>query len=68
MVRIYHEQYGEVTRRQLAVYRKHNISPSDHMFLVDAFGEVDHEGIVEEVLRQTKNGQMFSFLHIGKDR
>jgi len=67
MTLIYHESYGEVTRKQLATYRKHNISPSDHMFLEDAFGD-DRKSMVEEVLRQTRNGQMFSFLHIGKDR
>jgi hypothetical protein len=38
---IYHESFGEVSRPQLAAYRKHNVSPSDHMDMEDVFGESD---------------------------
>ncbi len=34
----YHESYGDVSRAQLAAYRKHNVSPSDHNDLAEHFG------------------------------
>lgn len=46
---IFDESYGEVTRPQLAAYRKHNVSPSDHDDLVRVLGEDDHDGIVKAV-------------------
>lgn len=36
---MFHEMYGEVSRAQLAAYRKHNISPCDHDDLVRMFGD-----------------------------
>lgn len=49
---IYHESYGDVSRAQLAAYRKHNISPSDHDDLVDHFGEGNHDAITKWVKSQ----------------
>lgn len=34
---IFHESYGEVSRAQLAAYRKHNVSPMDHDILVERY-------------------------------
>ena len=48
---IYHESYGDVTRKQLAAYRKYNISPSDHDDLVDIFGSANHSEIVDAIIR-----------------
>ncbi len=44
----YHEQYGDVSKRQLRAYRKHNVSPSDHDALVDYYGD-DHAAIAAAV-------------------
>lgn len=65
---VYHEMYGTLTRPQLAAYRKHNISPSDHDSLVDEYGEHGHKAIINEIKRQTANGGGFSFLNIGGGR
>lgn len=59
----FHEMYGEVTRAQLAAYRKHNVSPSDHDMLVNAFGN-DGAAIVAEIKRQVANGGRFSAFDI----
>jgi len=53
---IYHESYGEVTRPQLAAYRKHNVSPSDHNDLGDEFGEEDHDSITRAVKDRSPKG------------
>lgn len=45
---IFHESYGEVTRPQLAAYRKRNVSPMDHEELVRVFGD-DRQAIVRAV-------------------
>ncbi|MGL5816666.1 MAG: DEAD/DEAH box helicase family protein [Phycicoccus sp.] len=42
---IFHEQYGDVSRGQLAAYRKHNIPPATHDDLVDHYGEDAHNAI-----------------------
>jgi hypothetical protein len=52
---IFHESYGTLTRAQLAAYRKHNISPSDHDGLVDQYGEENHA----EITRAVKAGWNF---------
>ncbi len=46
---VFHESYGEVTRAQLAAYRKHNVSPSDHDALVEVLGENNHAAITAAV-------------------
>lgn len=46
---VFHESYGEVSRAQLAAYRKHNVSPSDHDDLTDVFGEDNHAAITAAV-------------------
>jgi len=46
---IFHENYGDVTRAQLAAYRKFNVSPSDHDDLCDALGGGNHDAIVKAV-------------------
>lgn len=33
----FHESYGHVTENQLAAYKAHNVSPSDHDQLVELF-------------------------------
>lgn len=58
---IFHERFGDVTRAQLAAYRKFNVSQSDHSDLVDAFGEDDHAGITAFVKRHSESG-MYSVL------
>lgn len=64
----FHEMYGTLTRPQLAAYRKHNISPSDHDSLVDEYGEHGHKAIIGDIKKQTANGGMFSSFDIGGGR
>jgi hypothetical protein len=47
----FHESYGDVTRPQLAAYRKHNISPSDHDMITSEYGEHAHAEITARVKR-----------------
>lgn len=54
----YHESYGEVSRAQLAAYRKHNVSPYDHDMLVERFGETAHAEIVAYV-KANLDGTMY---------
>jgi hypothetical protein len=63
---VYDEWYGTLSYAQRAAYRKHNISPSDHDFLVDRFGPDAHQEITDEVKRQCADGGMFSFMEIGR--
>ena len=53
MKMVYDEWYGTLSYKQRATYRKHNISPSDHQSLVDAFGN-DPQAIVAEVEREIR--------------
>lgn len=53
---VFHERFGEVTRAQLAAYRKFNVSQSDHWNLADHFGEEDHAGITKFVKRHSASG------------
>jgi hypothetical protein len=65
---IFHESYGEVSRPQLAAYRKHNISPSDHDDLVRHFGEGSHADITKWVKDQAaENGGLVSTYMLGRD-
>jgi hypothetical protein len=62
----YHESYGDVSKAQLAAYRKHNISPSDHDDLVRHFGE-DPEAITKWVKEQGAKGPVSTY-NLGRDR
>ena len=53
---MFHEQYGEVSRPQLAAYRKYNVSPSDHYDLIAEFGEDRHSEITQAVKDRSPNG------------
>lgn len=53
---IFHESYGDVTRAQLAAYRKFNVSPSDHDDLVNQFGENEHAAITAYVKENSESG------------
>jgi hypothetical protein len=56
----FHESYGEVSKAQLAAYRKFNVSPSDHNDLVEAFGEDRHDEITNYVkVNAAASGGMF---------
>lgn len=57
---VYHENYGEVTRAQLAAYRKFNVSPSDHDSLTDIYG-ADSAAIVAAVRRFSGSGMFQVF-------
>lgn len=46
---IFHEMFGNVTRAQLAAYRKHNVSPADHDDLEDIYGKGNHAAITKAV-------------------
>lgn len=66
---IYHESYGTITRAQLAAYRKHNVSPSDHDDLTEHFGEDAHADITAYVKRNaaSHNGLFEVFdLYLGR--
>jgi len=49
---VFHESYGDVTRAQLAGYRKHNVSPSDHQHLTDLFG--DNHDLINKTVRDKR--------------
>lgn len=59
----FHESYGDVSRAQLAAYRKHNVSPSDHDGLIMRFDSGNHEAITAYVKQNaaTHNGQYSAF-------
>lgn len=59
----FHERFGEVTRAQLAAYRKFNVSQSDHWDLVEAFGAGDHKGITEFVIKHSQESGMYSVFY-----
>lgn len=52
---VFHEMYGEVTRPQLAAYRKHNVSPADHDEMVSHFGD-NAKAIIDHIKRNSPNG------------
>jgi len=53
---IYNEWYGEVTRAQLAAYRRYGVSPHDHNCLADEFGEDNHAAITAAVKERSQDG------------
>ena len=52
---VFHEWYGDVTRTQLALYRRHNVSPFDHEMLEMALGQGRHDVICAFVREHTIN-------------
>jgi hypothetical protein len=52
---MFHESYGEVTRKQLAIYRKFNVSPADHDLLVEYFGD-NTDALIDEVIACSTHG------------
>jgi hypothetical protein len=52
----FHENYGTVSKAQLAAYKRLNVSPLDHDLLVDVFGEDDHAGITAHVKANSEGG------------
>lgn len=63
---VYHESYGNVSRAQLAAYRKFNVSPSDHDSLADKYGADNHEAITAAVKKFARDG-MFSVFDMWDD-
>ena len=59
---VYDEQYGELSYMQRAAYRKHNVSPSDHIALVNVWGERNFSRIEKDVRNPKFHGpgNMFS--------
>ena len=57
----FHESYGEVSKKQLAAYRKHNVSQSDHDTLEAYLGD-DHEAIVDAVRSNSPTGSFSEYL------
>lgn len=55
---IFDESYGYLSRRQRELYRDANVSPADHMMIVDVLGyrEDDRDAIICHVLRNLRNG------------
>lgn len=60
MKMVYDESYGELSYAQRAVYRKYNVSPSDHEDLVDVFGASNRAEIIAAVKKYSRDG-MFSW-------
>lgn len=52
----YHEMYGEVSKPQLAAYRKHNIPPAMHNDLEEYFGQGNHDAITSYVKNHAARG------------
>lgn len=68
---VYDEWYGELTVAQRNAYRKFNVSPSDHDFLTDAFGEADHDVITRFVKDHAADGmyrQPMGMYNLAKSR
>ncbi len=58
---IFHETYGDVTRAQLAAYRKHNVSQSDHDMLTDIVRADAHADLTKIVKDYSPNGMFDVF-------
>ena len=64
-LKTFHESFGIVSKPQLSAYKKHNVSPSDHDYLVDTFGHGEH-ALITSVVKDARfhQGTSFStFLH-----
>jgi hypothetical protein len=48
----FHESYGDVSRAQLAAYKRHNVSPSDHDQLVQLYG--DNYQLITRVVKDVR--------------
>lgn len=60
---VFNEWYGELTRAQLAAYRKRNVTPMDHGELVRVFGD-DRQAIIRAVWEYTGAGgfNLYTFM------
>jgi predicted thioredoxin/glutaredoxin len=55
MVKVFHENFGTIDRVQLSVYKRFNVSQSDHDDIVDVFKD-DHEAIIKHVRENSRDG------------
>lgn len=55
---VFQEAYGTLSEHQWKAYRKYNVSPSDHDFIIQVLGytESDDAAIVCHILRNLRNG------------
>ena len=51
---VFHERFGEIDSKQLAVYKANNVSPADHDWLSGAFDD-DPIQIIAYVLANSPN-------------
>ena len=49
----FHECYGDVSRAQLAAYKRHNVSPYDHDQLVQLYG--DNHQLITQVVKDVRH-------------
>lgn len=50
MKTVFDEWYGTLSYAQRAAYRKYNVSPSDHSYLIARYGETAHRQITDHVV------------------
>lgn len=55
MAKVYHEYWGELEAKQLALYKKMNVSASDHDTLVMMFGD-DTDSLIAYVRENSDRG------------
>lgn len=55
---VFHEDYGQVSRPQLAAYRKHNVPPAMHDELAGYFGGENHDAITRYVKAKGEKGPL----------
>ena len=53
---VYDEWYGELSVAERAAIKKFNVSPSDHEFLRDEFGDCNHEAITKAIKERSSSG------------
>lgn len=51
---VFDEQYGHISFKQRAAYRKHNVSPCDHDTIVSKYGD-NHDHAVRHVTDKANN-------------
>jgi hypothetical protein len=58
----FHESYGMIPKRLLTLYRRHNVSPSDHDRILAAFNwtwdspNIVWQSVLDFVLENVENG------------
>jgi len=60
---VFDEMYGELSFAQRAAYRKHNVPPAMHDFLVGRFGN-DHVAIVRFVKETVELNGRIDYSHL----